>query len=325
MGSFFSRFFRDAPIEKVLEEIDKQLLSTQERQVTVRQIWRSRMSVLFVATCLCELVYFLFYYFYLTVAEESELSPLWIKAFYSSLLLLGPLIALMLGRLLNLYYGRKLTSIEFQLEELKIKQKNKLEEFARATDFYKTQALIHRYSKTLQPNASSPQKKDNHNNSNNSGSVVRRSSAPALPRTSASLSQGTSLPVQSSTPSQSSVPIEAQPRVQTAPAPYNPAPVQSPPTRYVMPVPRDRMNLQSEAPATPIVVDSNMAWYDRMMDYLVGPEYALPPQSQPVESGKPSESSSSIGPATKVAKEPPPLTESRPSTVEQETSKKKDD
>jgi len=128
MGGILSYFRRDAPIEKVLEEMDGKIRIIEERHLTYRTNWRNWISALLLYSFIFELSYLLFFYLYV-YRDESAIIV-------------------------------RVSGDELELAALKAQQKSKLEEFARLTDFYKTRDILNRYAKTLNP-PQSPSTTDN--------------------------------------------------------------------------------------------------------------------------------------------------------------------
>eukprot|EP01116_Phalansterium_solitarium_P011240 TRINITY_DN26863_c0_g1_i1.p1 TRINITY_DN26863_c0_g1~~TRINITY_DN26863_c0_g1_i1.p1 ORF type:complete len:370 (-),score=58.04 TRINITY_DN26863_c0_g1_i1:51-1160(-) len=271
MGAVLS-WFRKAPIESQLQQIDAEIHVIEERRLELYASKRRRVSSLlfysvFLWLCYCGY----FYWFHFQAHFEDLLS----KAVFASPIILLPLIVYFLQWLVTSYYSRKIATDETNLLALKAKQKSKLEELAAKTDFYKTQALLDRYSKTVNTPLADPD--------------ARPKAAPKTPPSALRQRVVSSGSGQRPTPARpAAVPIAAgapSTRAQDGPpAPPAPAtPVVSEPvvaTQRVpvtpMPVPVDVVRMARHTavqrpaarPTTP--VDPNRPWWDKVVDYIVG-------------------------------------------------------
>jgi len=289
MGGVYSRLFgKNVPIEMVLQELDKKLLEIEAYLASSRLSWRRYMFLLMCYSVILEVFYFLLYYFYLSneyirvPSNDHSLSLLWPKILYSSPFVLILLCTYALRCLLNFYYKKKLCYLENQVEELKAKQKCKLEEFVRTSNFYRTQELLNRYSRALQPSPSSQTEK--------TGLVQRRKSTADLSpfRTPPShRNDSFSIPKEQHQKESYSKILQKQPIAQLSMPELQSSPVQTSTIsrnnvqeggiRFVMPVPQGYIgdNHAIDSSKQPQVFDhAKLAWYDKIIDYLVGPEYS---------------------------------------------------
>jgi len=260
MGTIFS-FFRkkeEVSFEKVLQEIDTKIKEIEEKQQGYRTRWRARISSLLFWGVILELFYGLYFYFG-TNSNSTMETILWISP-----LLFIPICGWIMKIVINLYYNRKISNEAIELEDLKGKQKSKLDELARATDFYKTQALLTRYSKTLtSPTADT--KNNNAQQPHNSGLKLRRPPQTTQPMQPSPKPQS----LYNSPVPPKSVNV-AQTLVNNAPVPdanVNPPKALGP---IYMPVPRDRIEISAPSPSPTFVPDPNRAWYDKLIDYVIG-------------------------------------------------------
>jgi len=245
MGSVLSFFKKEGPIEKVLEEMDHRIKDIEERSLTYRTRWRNAISLLVLYGVVLECAYLFFFYLWIFRSTESDFleKALWgipIFAIFS--------VCWTLKVIINFYYSRRVTNDELELQTMKKRQKTKLEEFAKATDFYKTRELLNRYTKTLvdpnTPGKETPVKK----------TPTKPEETPGLRH------RNVGTPAPANPP-----PVEAQP------APPQPE-IELPPMRPVPPiyiaVPADRRQDPPDRVAPP--PDPNRPWYDKLIDSLVG-------------------------------------------------------
>jgi len=261
MGSILSFFKKEKTIEKVLEQIDQQIHDAEIRQMGYKTSWRTITSYLMAWSFLFELLYFVWWYFWFQQQRHDALET----SKYFSPLLLIPIVAWVVSRILNFYYSRRISQDVLWLRELKAKQKSKLEEFAKATDFYKTQAIINRYQKTLETVDTDKTEKPTRDTKQTDPSIGLHHRPP---------------------PSKQMVspPPQFRPQIpeviNSQPLPTTPHTV---PT-YTMPVPADRRFIVSQNPRLPNapttvaqVPPGERAWYDKLVDFVIGegPEHNM--------------------------------------------------
>jgi len=261
-----------------------------------------------------------------------------------------PFLGYVLKRIINAYYSRRVKTDVLFLNELKARQKAKLEEFAKKTDYYKTQALMDRYRESIEEEKrfegtpkkaeGTPKKFDgtpkkaqqtpdhdirqrNVQNPNESQEVQelkkqiyqqqqllkqqqQQQQQFLLQQRHQQLLQKTE-ENPNGTPSQSNT--NNVPSEQTAAAP-----------RYIMPIPKDHSQQQQQQQSSPVLPEKNVnkAWYDKIVDLVIGDDPTTSPIS-PTPSPTPA---SPIQATTPLAPENSDK-ESDPKTIAQENEENK--
>jgi len=219
-------------------------------------------------------LFFFYFYVFNTNHEPTE------KLIWGSPILGIITLAWILKNTINLYYTRRITNHELELAELKAKQKSKLEEYARQTDFYKTREILNRYSKTLQP-PESPQPSKNPKQviktpSDSTGlrhrpttPVPQQQQVPPSPTIASFQQQQQQQQQVPPSPTIASFQQQQQQQQQVPPPQQIPQPAPSQPVYMAVPV--DHVQMRSHPNIRQAVsVDPNRPWYDKLVDFLVG-------------------------------------------------------
>ncbi|CAG8483269.1 10028_t:CDS:2 [Funneliformis mosseae] len=143
MGVVFSRFRSQSEdnFEKILSEIDDKISRAEVRLREIRIRERSALIIWIVYSMLAYVAYVAgyWYFVYMSIEEEGwdfmKIAPVFT----------GPFLIVIGYRFLALWYKRKETNEISQLEHLRAKQKQKVEELKNKHNYYSTKDLVERY------------------------------------------------------------------------------------------------------------------------------------------------------------------------------------
>ncbi|CAG8548222.1 10788_t:CDS:1 [Acaulospora colombiana] len=158
MGAVFSRFQPKAEdnYEKILSELDEKIRRAEIRLREIRIRERNALIILIVYSLIAYVTYVAGYWYFVYMSTEEEgwdllkLAPVFT----------GPFLIVIGYKFETLWYRRKEANEQAQLEQLKAKQKLKIEELKKKTAYYITKNLLERYDspkETHQPNLPLPQ------------------------------------------------------------------------------------------------------------------------------------------------------------------------
>jgi len=195
-----------------------------------------------------------------------------------------PILSWFLKLIINVYYTRRVTTDDITLQQLILKQKSKIDELMRITNFYSTQALVNKYTKSLQEQKTeepSPPKKP----ANNAAQRRPQQTPPQQPQTPQRQQQIQQQQQMQQLQYQQQLQQrqqQLQQLQQKQPPPAQQDTLVSPPTSprvYTMPVPKSSSvsPYPTLAPAQ-VRKDPNRPWYDKFVDYVIGdvPEQMIP-------------------------------------------------
>ncbi|KAI9599202.1 hypothetical protein BDF19DRAFT_419498 [Syncephalis fuscata] len=144
MGQLLSSLFRrgdDSDFERILSDLDEQI-RTAELRLSDIKMREKRATVMFlVYSILFYLLYVAAYYTYLR--QSNDTMELWLVKVLP--LVCMPLIIYSVNYIVTLWYRRKKTNEVEHLDNLKAKQKLKVEELKKKTAYYATRNLLERY------------------------------------------------------------------------------------------------------------------------------------------------------------------------------------
>ncbi|CAI2168368.1 18929_t:CDS:2 [Funneliformis geosporum] len=143
MGVVFSRFRsqNEDNFEKILSEIDDKISRAEVRLREIRIRERSALIIWIVYSMLAYVAYVAgyWYFVYMSIEEEGwdfmKIAPVFT----------GPFLIVIGYRFLALWYKRKETNEISQLEHLRAKQRQKVEELKNKHNYYSTKDLVERY------------------------------------------------------------------------------------------------------------------------------------------------------------------------------------
>jgi hypothetical protein len=236
--------------------LDDQISQVQVRLSDIQLRERRFSSLLVLYTSFSYIVYVAVYFSFLRSVKDS--AGTWIVKLLP--VVLGPVVILLLRRLIASWYLRKRTSEETYLEKLKAIQKQKVEELKQKTAYYSTRNLLERYDPTVKKDEAKGAVRENRAMTTGrlppQGDLKQR--VPMTPAQRAAMGQHGKLPMhlQPNTPARVMSPL-AQQQGQGPETPL-PLPIEGEDGAFLPPYP----------PASP----APKTFMDRIVDVIVGEE-----------------------------------------------------
>ncbi|PRP88129.1 Nucleosomal binding protein 1 [Planoprotostelium fungivorum] len=233
---------------------------------------------------------------------------LW-KVIYASPLFVIIFAGIILRRLINWWFGSSIANYEKRVANLLKEQDTQLSEFAKSTKYYETQELINKYSKKAVKSPAKPNTKSTNEISLTKEVQQLKSNTQRLNEENFRLKQyiqqllaaqnGKELPALTQEKKEEGLALvevkkeqekeEKRGEKEDKPQPLAikaETPEQSPgkkkqKRRYVMAVPADIIAGRNR-PQLSSASEENEGWFDRLCNYLVGPEYSEKPKESSV-------------------------------------------
>ncbi|KAG0269171.1 hypothetical protein DFQ27_004567 [Actinomortierella ambigua] len=153
MGSIFSRFRQkdESDYEKILSDLDTNIRKAELRLAAIRLREKRVLGFWLVYSVLAWFAYLGVFFLYLH-DQYHELSE-W--GLFAAPLVLGPVVIYLGRHVITVWYKRKKTNEENQLNLLRDSQRMKVEELKKKTAYYTTKTLLERYDPTVRSSSSS--------------------------------------------------------------------------------------------------------------------------------------------------------------------------
>ncbi|KAK9703475.1 hypothetical protein K7432_010706 [Basidiobolus ranarum] len=261
MGAVFSLFKSrtEDDYEKILADLDDKIQKAEIRLSDVKIRERKFVLIFLIYSLFAYGLYLVTYFVYLRSPYDEFYTWFWklIPAF------LSPLFIYCVSRGVSFWYNRKRVNEETHLENLKTKQRQKVEELKKKTAYYSTKNLLDRYDtpnklKLGKPLEGLKTPMQNNNLARVQGKLVAPNSAPVNSRNIPAKPQGVRI---TNTPNPALGPQNPQPELSQLPkmavvnSQHGPANGITPPQ-----IPSNQSNNQSRN------------WYDKIVDVIVGEE-----------------------------------------------------
>ncbi|CAG8487197.1 2006_t:CDS:2 [Acaulospora morrowiae] len=155
MGALFSRFRSKTEdnYEKILSELDENIRRAEIRLREIRIRERNALIILIVYSLIAYVTYVAgyWYFVYMSTEEEEGWDLLKLAPVFT-----GPFLIVIGYKFETLWYRRIESNEQAQLEQLRAKQKLKIEELKKKTAYYVTKNLVERYDSPKEANQSVP-------------------------------------------------------------------------------------------------------------------------------------------------------------------------
>ncbi|KAF9976758.1 hypothetical protein BGZ73_007893 [Actinomortierella ambigua] len=152
MGAVFSHFRQkdESDYEKILSDLDTNIRKAELRLAAIRLREKRVLGLWLVYSVLAWFAYLGIFFLYLH-DQYRELSE-W--GLFAAPLVLGPIVIYLGRHVITVWYKRKKTNEENQLNLLRDSQRMKVEELKKKTAYYTTKTLLERYDPTVRSSSS---------------------------------------------------------------------------------------------------------------------------------------------------------------------------